>query len=492
MKKLLAPIFIVLMLLCSCEQEVEYYTLPYPVSSLKAVPGTESVRLDWQNPSNTENAVGIEIRWSAGETELGDKTFESLVKTATIEGLAEGTVYSFSVAVVDKEGYTSSPVKVTGSPLRDTSRFYVNAAAPEGGNGLSWAGAFESLEDALENAWMEGDEIWVTAGTYLPEAWPTGGGTRAITDNARFRHFFLRPGVAVYGGFAGTETSVEQRNWRSNKTILSGDFNGDDADLDSDGFPDPSSIDENALHVIYSPENVEFTAVGVLDGFTITGGNADQPGHDCGGGIYLTGSRAVIRNCVFQWNTASQGGGGAYLLDCEAELDSCAFTGNYSAWDGGGLVIAAGEESTSSVSSLTDCIIYKNTGTNWGGGILIINGKVTMATSTVARNTVTHLHACGAGVITSGASTVLTLDSCIVWDNIFLNVRWYEIDGMDAQPVCTNCIIQNDHIEAGEQEIDGNYTGTGNSEADPGFSNIDDGDGADNIWFTADDGIHHL
>lgn len=37
-------------------------------------------------------------------------------------------------------------------------------------------------------------------------------------------HFSLNNGVAIYGGFAGTETELEQRNVSANPSILSGDI----------------------------------------------------------------------------------------------------------------------------------------------------------------------------------------------------------------------------------------------------------------------------
>lgn len=128
---------------------------------------------------------------------------------------------------------------------KPAARLYVDDDAPAGGDGRSWATAFTELGDALEAVEAAGaSEIWVAAGTYTPTHVPTALLERydrtenpdcscAQTSNGdfsdpRWRTFTLREGVAVYGGFAGHETSLEERDWVANPTILSGDFAGDD------------------------------------------------------------------------------------------------------------------------------------------------------------------------------------------------------------------------------------------------------------------------
>jgi hypothetical protein len=114
-----------------------------------------------------------------------------------------------------------------------------------GGDGSSWASAFNDLQDALATA-TAGDEIWVAAGTYKP-----------TTDGNREISFNLESGVSLYGGFAGTETDLDERDWEVNSTVLSGDIGV------------PGSVVDNSYHVVYASGITGVT----LDGLTITGGN---------------------------------------------------------------------------------------------------------------------------------------------------------------------------------------------------------------------------
>ncbi len=66
-------------------------------------------------------------------------------------------------------------------------------------------------------------------------------------------------GVAIYGGFAGTETELSERDWENNVTILSGEIG------------DPATTADNTIHVVVS---IGQNGTAVLDGFTITKGNA--------------------------------------------------------------------------------------------------------------------------------------------------------------------------------------------------------------------------
>ena len=78
---------------------------------------------------------------------------------------------------------------------------YVDADATGDNNGMSWADAFLDLQTALAAA-TSGDEFWVAESTYLP-----------TTTTDREATIQLISGVAIYGGFDGTETTRDERDW---------------------------------------------------------------------------------------------------------------------------------------------------------------------------------------------------------------------------------------------------------------------------------------
>ena len=79
-------------------------------------------------------------------------------------------------------------------------------------NGTSWANAYTSLQTALA-ASVAGDELWVAGRTYKP--------TTGTDQNATFA---LKSGVALYGGFAGSETARDQRDWATHVVTLTGEI----------------------------------------------------------------------------------------------------------------------------------------------------------------------------------------------------------------------------------------------------------------------------
>lgn len=238
---------------------------------------------------------------------------------------------------------------ITGIGRAQTTH-YVNVRATGTGTGADWANAFPSLQTALQQA-KPGDEIWVAAGTYLPDQ-----------PGQPLTAFELKSGVALYGGFSGTETQREQRDPVRLQTILSGDLNGDDG-------INWANTSDNSRHVVRAT-GIEATAV--LDGFTITGGSALGAGplDNAGGGLLLQDANVWLLRCRIEVNHAQQGGG-LYVSGGSVSIDDCVVRGNAAEGNGGGWASAKGL--AESRITLRDCVILGNTAGrssagNGGGG----------------------------------------------------------------------------------------------------------------------------
>ncbi len=257
---------------------------------------------------------------------------------------------------------------------------YVNANATGNNDGTSWANAYNTLHDALEN-YNPGDEIWVAAGTYLPEIPSAAPG---FTEPS----FYIHQDVLIYGGFEGTETALDQRNPDINVTILSGDLNGDDV---VDDFE--TNREDNANNLVY----IDTVATATIDGFTISGGHADgdttQYYHDKGAAIFSWGVAELnnctveqnytlalaavfmegaaaegskIENSVFQKNSAGSAGAvlALYLGGEGLTVTGCQFIENEAEFYAGALGLEAN-------ANISDCQFSQNTCGIAGGGVLI-------------------------------------------------------------------------------------------------------------------------
>ncbi|MFA7686819.1 MAG: choice-of-anchor Q domain-containing protein [Moheibacter sp.] len=211
------------------------------------------------------------------------------------------------------------------------------------GSGLSWADAVGDLQYAINLA-RPGDIIFVSGGTYKPSR--KANALTIITPNNRDNAFVLKNGVKIYGGFAGNETSLSQRDLSNpaNKTILSGDFNDNDVVSGSGGNLNITGNDENAYHVVIAAGNLGTGTV--LDGFIIKGGNAngtnditvsgDVINRYRGGGIYSRNSSPIIRNNLIRYNQAGIGAG-MVRYSGSPQIINCVFNKNRASTAGSAL-----------------------------------------------------------------------------------------------------------------------------------------------------------
>ena len=235
------------------------------------------------------------------------------------------------------------------APFRSAHAAGTLFVKPDGtGDCSGWANAC-GLQSALTTA-MSGDEIWAAAGIYKPT---TNGADRAAT-------FQLIDGVALYGGFAGTESERADRDPAANATTLSGDI--DNNDLQKPILTDPSTETgnmSNSLHVVTGATSQ--TGTTLLDGFTITAGYAGSSG--TGGGMFNgPTSSPTLSNITFIGNVAGFGGA-MYLWSNSPVLTNVTFSNNAASTYGGGLEIDGG------VPSLTNVTFSGNSAGSSGGGI---------------------------------------------------------------------------------------------------------------------------
>ncbi|MCS6994522.1 MAG: hypothetical protein NZP74_11900, partial [Anaerolineales bacterium] len=239
------------------------------------------------------------------------------------------------------------------------ARYYVRASGGNDSNsGLSWAQAFRTLQAALTVA-NSGDEVWVARGVYYPDE---GG---VYPPGSRVATFTLEDGVAIYGGFVGTETLLSQRNLAANPTILSGDVDNNDANSDGNFIVELVNdiIGDNAYHVVSTGGNA---STAILDGFILTAGQANDNAdpNNKGGGVYAYQSSATLRNLKFSGNYASLGGGMVCVACAALSLTAVEFVNNYAFYVGGGLA------NINSTLSLTNGSFTNNIASlSFGGGM---------------------------------------------------------------------------------------------------------------------------
>ncbi len=260
------------------------------------------------------------------------------------------------------------------------STYHVTAEATDTDGGTSWDSPI-TLTAALAKA-KAGDQIWVK-GYESP--------TQAQSYTAPKAGFVLPSGVAMYGGFAGTESSTDERVTVKQKynmkyqTVLLGDISYDDnvtATLLI--YPENTTRSDNATHVLtmqvgVTDENTnDNNNPTVLSGFVIAGGSASGASSATdgrGGGVLVTNtsSRSSDANAANRSFTISQ----------------CYFVSNYAARGG---AVYVDKSCTSTKSSIRYCSVFNNiagerSGNDNEGGGLWIDGAATVYNSCVNNNT---------------------------------------------------------------------------------------------------------
>ncbi|AUC13900.1 hypothetical protein BTO06_01460 [Tenacibaculum sp. SZ-18] len=371
------------------------------VVELTAVPDAGYVFSEWTGDvTGTSNPVNVTMDANKSVTAVFVKTPKVLTITSTNGSVAtnpnptngaydDGTSvtltatpdagYQFDSWSGDATGATNPLTITMDSDKNITATFvekpiFVDVNATGNNDGTSWADAYTDLQTAM-NAGANSKEVWVAKGTYKP----TGSGR-----NATFTVGLLGE---VYGGFAGTETKLSERDMNlihtTNATILSGDLNGDD---NANLIPAEATRQDNAYHVL-TVKRLGGGNLGFLDGFIIQDGNANgslsnscstskpsQYDHRGGAGINAhTGNvseqvRLVLKNSIVRNNTATNyavfnrfNPCGASGTQVHMDFESCIIKNNYSSNTANIAFSGSQQYSIRAFGKITNSLIAENT-----------------------------------------------------------------------------------------------------------------------------------
>lgn len=277
--------------------------------------------------TNVAGLRPVTYQWRRNGQPLTDGPGFSGTSTSelTISNLASSD--TFDVTTTNACGtVVSRTARVTVVPSTTPIVTYVDANATGANDGLSWASAFTSLQAAIDVS-SSNTQLWVAEGSY--------GNNASIV---------LRSNISIYGGFAGTETALSQRDPAAHPTIIDG---------------------QNAVRCV-NATNCTNTR---MDGFTITRGNPGAAA--AGGGIFVSGGNPIIANCVLRANAApnsSSGssirGAGIYvtgdatvqLIDSEISQNQAGYatTSPGAAGQGGGVAVVGAS------LSMIRCVVANN------------------------------------------------------------------------------------------------------------------------------------
>jgi hypothetical protein len=383
---------------------------------------------------------------------------------------------------------------------------YVDKDAEAGdNNGSSWVDAYLSLQSALTN--VSCNEIWVAEGVYIP------GGDKADT-------FLVNPGVAVYGGFAGTETYREERLWKTYITVLSGDIYGDDT-VDAHGITTDYSyiVGSNNYHVVtMDGTTTSVSSSTVLDGLTITAGNANNAVGDqsIGGGLLCKGNSSghtcspTLAHISFNGNFALQDGGALYNAGnaggaSSPGITSATFGGNHADYQGGAIYNAGNDGGSSSPTIAYGTFTSNSAGQAGGamynegasgtsspvlldawfednsagyGGAIDNNGGLGVSSPTLVRatfysNSATHDGGAVYNNANAGASSP-SLTDVIFYDNSAVNSGGAlfnsGMNGGDSSPTLTRVLFWYNRAEFAGGAMNDNAQGDGTSS--PTLTNV--------------------
>ncbi|MHC4086226.1 MAG: right-handed parallel beta-helix repeat-containing protein [Planctomycetota bacterium] len=197
----------------------------------------------------------------------------------------------------------------------------------------------------------------------------------------------------------------------------------------------------------------------ILDGFTITGGDANGPTgiNKCGGGMYCENSSPMVTNCIFRGNSAQNDGAGMFNNSASPTVTGCTFSGNSSGSRGGGMFndnysnpnvvncvftsnksayYAGMLNNAYSNPAVTDCIFTLNEAINDGGAMANFESSPTVTGCTFSENSSGFR---GGGMYNDNSSNPTVVNCSFTWNNAAYYAAMVNND--NSNPVVTDCIF---------------------------------------------------
>ncbi|WP_169577901.1 Ig-like domain-containing protein [Salisaeta longa] len=480
----------------------------------------DSLHVNWASPVINAGAF---VPSDVSDVDYDGDTFERL----PIDAAGQPRLSGMRVDIGAFEGGTA-PTSAT---------LYVSAATADDAGGGSWSDPYRTLQAALSAARNRSSTgnpvgaIYVAEGTYYPDDGP------GLVADSQALSFQLVDNVKVYGGFQpGGTLASRNPDPATNNTVLSGDLGAQ---------PDTT---DNSYHVVTAVSfagDFPLSAQTLLDGFTITAGNAHataespQPGPPSvvpgifGGGLAVAASNtgrvsAVFRNLRVIKNFAEGGAGivaatfgptaevNAQFVNVEVSQNVASGTSAPISNTAGGILIAGDGFTRPFISNAR---VWGNEAHQGAAIAALAIAEGARLAPAIANTVLTGNRAMAdsAAVVVRNRGVTGTLDGYV--RPAFTNVTVagneglsgaalgsvVQADGVDASAFevrIGNAILWDNNAaapaeqKAGTVRIDsslvaGGWSGVGSGvqAKDPQFV---DGNGADNQWGTADDDVRVL
>ena len=307
------------------------------------------------------------------------------------------------------------------------AKLYVDKDATGANNGSSWANAYTSLTSALHNA-SDNAEIWIAEGTYTPS-----------NANRNVSFEVAKSNVKLYGGFAGNETTLNDRDLSlihsTNKTVLSGDLFGNDIPVANLSFNEPTKLDNSLRVVNVTGQNL------LIDGLSISGGyaNAATGNGRFGGGLSIGDVAAfTIKNAIVEDNLGKWAGGLDLTPTAPVStvvVENCILNNNTAT--GSPSFYAATNPGSTLNFTLVNCLIEANktiddpqggNGLGSAGGWIRSGGAGTIINTNVINNTFVNNISGGTGTSDFSTLAISRISGGYGNVNVANNIFWGNTD----------------------------------------------------------------